>query len=149
MEEKKNIPQDLSPIQVSVKVNAPIEKVWEAITNPNQMRHWCFDIQKESIENGDTFTFYEPGGKNEYLHECLVLDFDENTLFRHTWAYPEISQGSSTVSWDLEKQGDITEVILTHEGTEHLLDAGDVMARENFVEGWSELLRDLKKFVEN
>ena len=32
-------------VKISVKVNAPIEKVWDAITNREQMKEWYFNIK--------------------------------------------------------------------------------------------------------
>ena len=147
MEEKKNIPQDLDPVQITVKIAADQEKVWNAITRPEIMRQWYFDVDQDILADGVTFQFYEPGGENKFLHECLILEFVEPTKLRHTWAYPELSQGSSTVNWDLENDGEFTEVILTHEGIEHLYDGGDAMAKANFIEGWKEILTNLKNFV--
>lgn len=140
MEEKKNIPQDLDPVQISTRVNAPVQKVWEALTDPAQMRKWYFDVDLDSLQDGDTFKFYEPGDEKKFLHECLILEMVEPSKFRHTWAYPELSQGSSTVNWDLEDHGEQTDVILTHEGIHHLYDAGDAVAKQNFIDGWTEIL---------
>ena len=140
MDQKENIPQDINPIQISNKINAPIEKVWEALTNPAQMRQWYFDVDKDNLQEGDTFTFYEPGEEKKFLHECLILEMVEPSKFRHTWAYPDYSHGSTTVNWDLESDGEQTEVILTHEGIHHILDGGDAFKQENFVEGWTEIL---------
>lgn len=149
MEQKENIPQDIDPVQISTKVHAPIEKVWAALTDPALMRQWYFDIDRDSLQDGDTFKFYEPGGENKFLHECLILEMVEPTKFRHTWAYPEHSQGSSTVNWDLESHGEDTEVILTHEGIHHLYDGGDALSEANFVAGWTAILNEtLRDFVE-
>ncbi|MXV37356.1 SRPBCC domain-containing protein [Flavobacteriaceae bacterium Ap0902] len=149
MEERENIPQDLRPIQVSTKIIAPIEKVWDAITKPQRMREWYFDVVENEIIDGSVFSFYEPGDEHEFYHECFVLEFEEPTKFRHTWAYPKLSQGSSTVNWDLKKEGDMTEVILTHESIHELEDAGPEITRENFAEGWIEILNEnLKTYLE-
>lgn len=149
MEQGENIPQDLNPVQISTKVKAPIEKVWAALTDPQRMRQWYFDIDRESLQDGDTFKFYEPGDKKEFLHECLILEMKAPSKFRHTWAYPELSKGSSTVNWDLESDGDQTEVILTHEGIEHLYDGGKAIAKEDFIAGWTEILNnELPNFLD-
>jgi uncharacterized protein YndB with AHSA1/START domain len=31
-------------VKISVKVNAPVDKVWNALTNKEQMKNWYFDI---------------------------------------------------------------------------------------------------------
>lgn len=150
MKEKSNIPQDIQPIQVAHTVHAPIEKVWEAITLPDVMRKWYFDVDVDKIEDGTVFRFYEPGDKKEFLHECLVLEMEASNHIRHTWTYPDISQGSSTVIWDLESKDDTTEVIVTHESTHDLYDGGDALAKANFLQGWTEIItKNLPAFLEN
>lgn len=150
MKEKENIPQDLHPIQVSTQIKAPIERVWEAITVPAQMRKWYFDIVEDEISDGSIFSFYEPGEEKEFYHECLVLEFEKPNQFRHTWAYPKLSQGSSTVNWDLKTDNESTEVILTHEGIHHLSDAAAIITQENFAKAWLEILdENLREFLED
>lgn len=149
MEEKKNIPQNLNPIQVSTKINAPIERVWEAITNTDMMRQWFVGIDRNEIQDGDTFQFIEMFGTEQLLHECLVLEMNDPSLFRHTWAYPELSQESSTVNWDLEKDGNQTEIIITHEGIDRL--TGDLpgLTDQRLMGFWDDAINQhLKKFLE-
>lgn len=149
MEEKRNIPQDLEPIQISAKINAPIEKVWEAITKPSLLKQWFAAIDLDELQDGDTFTFLEMFGDQQMLHECLILEMDEPNLFRHTWAYADLSQASSTVNWDLEKDGNQTEVIITHESIHQVaLDLPD-LTPERLTGFWEvSLNQNLKKFLE-
>ncbi|MDO5654994.1 MAG: SRPBCC domain-containing protein [Flavobacteriaceae bacterium] len=150
MEQLENIPQDIDPVQISARIHAPINRIWNALTQPALMRQWYFDIDREQLQDGDTFQFYEPGDENKFLHECLILEMNEPEKFRHTWTYPLLSKGSSTVNWDLEAHDDETEVIITHEGIHHLYDGGDGIAKENFINGWKEILNvSLRNFVES
>ena len=56
------------PIIVERTYNAPIEKVWNAITNKDEMKKWYFDLAEFKAEPGFEFQFYGegkqgPGGK--------------------------------------------------------------------------------------
>lgn len=52
------------PIIVQYKVNAPIEKVWKALTNMAEMKSWYFDIPDFELEVGRQFVD-ELWGKSE------------------------------------------------------------------------------------
>ena len=46
---------------------APLEKVWNALTDKDQMKQWYFDIPDFRLEEGAVFNFYEPGGNNLFI----------------------------------------------------------------------------------
>lgn len=149
MEEKKNIPQNLAPIQVSTKINASIENVWEAITSPSLLKQWFAAIDTEELRDGDTFRFLELFGDEQLLHECLILEMNSPTNFRHTWAYPDLSQASSTVNWDLEKDGNQTEVIVTQESIHQIAVDLPELTPDRLIGFWeTSLNRNLKRFLE-
>ena len=149
MQEKKNIPQNLNPIQISTKINAPIDLVWDAITNPDVMRQWFVGVDRSEIQDGDTYKFIEMFGDEQLLHECLILEMDEPSRLRHTWSYPDLSQASSTVTWNLEKQGNQTEVLLTHEGIHRLTSDLPDLTDQRLMSFWDNALNQhLKKFLE-
>ena len=35
-----------APIVIEQTVNAPVSKVWQAITDKNQMKQWYFDLKE-------------------------------------------------------------------------------------------------------
>lgn len=141
--------ENSTPIVTTATYNAPVEKVWQAITDREEMRQWYFDMPDFEPRVGCTFSFYEPGGANKFLHRCTISEVVPHKRLRHTWTHPELSKGSSVVTWELEPVGDKTRVTLTHEGVESFADGGADFARANYVEGWRQLLGEsLKKFLE-
>lgn len=149
MKEKENIPQDIQPIQVSTEINAPVERVWEAITEPKLLRQWFVGVDVDSIEDGTSFQFIEMFGDKQVIHEALVLDYVKNSILRHTWTYPELSQWSSTVNWDLEVEGDFVKVIVTHEGIHHIAQDIPSLTPMRIYHFWDRALnKHLKLFVE-
>ncbi|MFP3834179.1 SRPBCC family protein [Chryseobacterium sp. SIMBA_028] len=138
-----------TPITVQYKINAPIEKVWNALTNQNEMKSWYFDIQDFELKAGSIFNFYEPGGENKYHHQCEILEIVPNKKLMHTWAYPDFSELKTTVTWDLQPEDDGTLVKLIHENIENFKDLGDGFSRENFTGGWNSILgQSLKEYLE-
>ena len=130
-------------------IKAPVEKVWEALTEKEQMKQWYFTIPDLVLEEGSQFSFYEPGGQNKFLHTCVITEVTPLQRFQHTWTHPTHSQGRSLVTWDLVPQGNATEVTLMHEGIENFADGGPDLSPENYAAGWEEIVeRSLKNFVE-
>ncbi|MCS4300824.1 SRPBCC domain-containing protein [Chryseobacterium sp. BIGb0232] len=138
-----------TPITVQYKINVPIEKVWTALTDKNEMKSWYFDIQDFEPELGNVFNFYEPGGENKYHHQGEILEIISHKKLKHTWAYPDFSDQKTTVIWELQSEDNGTLVTLTHEGIENFKDLGEGFSRKNFTGGWNAILgQSLKEYLE-
>jgi uncharacterized protein YndB with AHSA1/START domain len=140
------IPQ---PITLEQTYYAPLDKVWKAITDKDQMKEWYFSLDEFRPEVGFEFQFYGEGRKGEkYLHRCKITDIIEPQKLQYSWTY-EGYQGYSVVTFALVDQGEITKLELTHEGVETFPDSPD-LARESFMEGWTYITgTSLKNFLEN
>lgn len=137
-------------IIVTKKITAPIEKVWRALTDKNEMQLWYFDIPDFEAEVGKSFDFYEPGEEKKYLHRIEILEIIENQKLKHTWFYPTFSDDKTIVTWELKSYGEDTKVTLKHEGTENLKDLGEGFSNESFTQGWNEIIgQSLKLYLEN
>lgn len=138
-----------SPIVVEAKFNAAPEKVWQALTDKDQMRTWYFDIPDFELKVNATFNFYEPGEAKKYHHRCTIKEIVSNVKLRHTWTHPSHSKGESMLTWEIIPDVDSVLVRLTHSGIENFADAGSDFSRENYVMGWNEIVgQSLKGFVE-
>ena len=136
------------PFVIERIVNAPVEKVWAAITDKDLMKQWYFDIPAFKPEVGCEFSFVgQDHDCVEWVHLCRVTEVIVNEKLSHTWRY-EGQPGDSEVTWELFDEGDSTRVKLTHTGLETFPPI-KAMARENFVAGWTEIVGSmLPKFVE-
>ena len=56
------------PLVVERVFNAPIEKVWKAITKKEEMKQWYFDLAEFKAEVGFEFRFYGGPPEKQYLH---------------------------------------------------------------------------------
>jgi len=137
-----------TPLIVERTYNAPVAKVWEALTNPEQMRHWYFDIPGFKPEVGFEFSFSAKGKEGEdYHHECRITEVVPLSRLTHSWRYRG-HPGDSSVTFELTPEGNKTHVKLTHTGLESFPPVS-AFARENFVEGWNQIIgKGLKEFVE-
>lgn len=118
----------------------PASKVWQAITDKEQMKEWYFTIDDFILREGAEFNFSVPDGDNIYHHRCVIKEIVPEKLFSHTWTHPSQSKGESVVTWELEPVEDGTKVTLTHRGVESFADGGPNFVYENYQAGWEDIL---------
>ena len=130
-----------TPIVIEKTYNAPVEKVWKAITDKNEMKQWYFDIPEFKAEPGFEFQFYGEGKTGEkFLHLCKITDVVKNKKLRHSWRYDGY-EGNSFVTFELFDEGGKTRLKLTHEGIETFpKTATDDFAKKDFEEGWTHII---------
>jgi len=137
-------------IVIERNYNAPIEKVWRAITDRNEMKKWYFDLSEFIPEAGFEFQFYGEGKQGErFLHLCKVTEVINGKKLTYSWRYDGY-EGNSFVTFELFEQGNKTKLKLTHKGLESFpATAHNDFAKENFMEGWTHIIgTGLKEYVE-
>lgn len=137
------------PLVKEITLNAPVSKVWKAITDKEQMKKWYFDLAEFTPEVGFEFRF-EGGDENRsYLHLCKVTEVIEGKKLTYSWRYDGF-EGNSFVSWELFDEGGKTKLVLTHTGLESFPESNPDLAIKNFEHGWNEIIgSSLVKYLEN
>lgn len=127
--------------------NAPVTKVWKAITDKDEMKHWYFDLAHFKPQVGFEFQFYAGSEEKKYLHLCKVTEVIPKEKLTYSWRY-EGYEGMSFVTFELFPEGNKTRMKLTHTGLETFPKLPD-FARESFSAGWTDIIgTSLKKYVE-
>jgi uncharacterized protein YndB with AHSA1/START domain len=137
------------PFVIERTYQAPVEKVWKAITDKDQMKEWYFDLAVFKPEVGFEFQFEagEPG-KKQYLHVCKITEVVAGRKITYSWRYDGY-EGNSFVTFELFPEGDKTRLKLTHAGLETFPASNPDFAKKNFAAGWTEIIgTSLKEFVE-
>ena len=135
---------------VKQRINAPVDKVWNAITDKALMKKWYFDIPDFELQKNHKFNFFEPGDQKKFHHQGEILEVIPQQKLKHSWTYPEFSKDKTLVKWELQQEEDATVVTLTHKGLENFDHLGKEFSRNSFEEGWKEIIeKSLKQFVEN
>jgi uncharacterized protein YndB with AHSA1/START domain len=139
----------MSPLVIERVYNAPAEKVWQALTSADAMRHWYFDLPEFKAEPGFEFEFHGKGKDGQdFLHKCRVTAVEPGRKLTHSWRY-EGYPGESYVTFELFPEGDKTRIKLTHEGLETFPQDTNDFARGNFEMGWNQIIgTSLKEYVE-
>ena len=138
-----------NPLVIEQTLDAPVEKVWDAITNKEKMKQWYFELSDFKPVVGFQFSFPGQGHKGEnYIHLCKVTAVEPNKKIQYSWRY-ENYEGDSLVTFELFEEGKKTRLRLTHEGLETFPQNNPDFARESFTGGWTELITKLLvKFLE-
>lgn len=134
-------------VVVERRFNAPIARVWKALTDVEQMRQWYFDLKEFKPEVGFEFEFIVEHEGAKYHHLCRVTEVDPPRKIAYTWRYKS-EEGDSLVTFELAPEGNKTKLRLTHEGLETFPRTA-AFARKNFEAGWTAIAGELVQFVES
>jgi uncharacterized protein YndB with AHSA1/START domain len=149
---------DLDAIISEIDIAAPPERVFQALTEPGQLKRWFTDSScPTKTWNMDA----RPGGAYSYATEksatvvingvdefkCYgeILEFDPPRLLVYTWIanWHLDKQLKTVVRWELTPSNVGTHVRVTHSGL-----AQEQVAREDYRGGWTGMVKKLKEFVE-
>ena len=126
--------------------NAPVARVWKAITDVEEMRSWYFELNAFKPEVGFEFEFIVEHEGMKYHHLCQVTEVIPHKKIAYTWRYKG-EPGDSLVTFELFAGDDKTRLKLTHAGIE-TFPKTPAYARKNFEAGWTAISSELQLFLE-
>ena len=129
-------PQTPAPFIIERVFEAPAARVWQALTNKDEIKQWSFDIPQFEPEEGFEFTFTGQNEDRVFVHYCQVTEVIDQRKLSYSWRYENIN-GITHVTWELFPEGKRTRLRLTHQGLEKIAYAGKDFQRSNFEGGWS------------
>jgi len=137
------------PFIIERTYNAPAARLWEAITEREKMKEWYFDLKEFIPEPGFEFRFVGgPENGIQYEHVCKITEVIPGKKLTYSWRY-EGYPGISFVTFELSPEGNSTLLKLTHAGLETFPSDQKDFAKENFAEGWTQIIgTSLKAYVE-
>ncbi len=93
-------------IVVERTLDAPVARVWTALTNVTEMRQWYFDLKEFKPEIGFEFEFVVEHEGNTYHHLCKITEVIPQKRIAYTWRYKG-EPGDSLVTFELFPDGTI------------------------------------------
>ena len=63
-----------TPLVIERILDAPVNAVWEAITDKDKMKQWYFDLSAFSPTVGFEFSFSGGSETKQYLHHCKITE---------------------------------------------------------------------------
>lgn len=139
--------------QKEITIKQSVDRVWEALTHPDKMKKWYFNISNFEAKEGEIFDFIvsitDEEGVHDFRHLFKILEVIPNKKLKHSWEYPGHSPGISTLTWEVIPEGESTRVILTHEGLENISDEDSrYFSKASFISGWKDILKGMKEKLE-
>ena len=127
-----------APFVIEQSYPVPVNKVWKAIADKEQMKQWYFDIAEFEPKVGFQFSFLGENEGRKFVHLCQVTEVIPYRKLCYSWCYEGI-EGFSQVSFDLSDEGESTRLKLTHEGLESFPQNED-FRKKNFEQGCTEII---------
>ena len=124
------------PIVVEEIYSAPPEVVWEAITEPEQMREWYFDTIKEFRPKVGFETCFDVDCEGDtFPHRWTVTEVIPAEKLVYRWRYDGYA-GDSFVTWELQEDPDGTRIKVTHTCTESFPQDHSVFDEDACMDAW-------------
>lgn len=132
----------ISSLRITRLIQADQQAVWDAWTQPDQMRRWACpepggvqDVSSD-FRVGGAFTISMQVEGNPHTAVGTYREIDAPNRLVYTWDWKEEGQGvgETVVTVEFEARGDATEIILVHEGFPA------VEAKEGHEQGWGACL---------
>ena len=127
-------------LSVSRVIKAPVNLVFRAWTEPDQLRQWfspseeeCRDLTAD-IKTGGAFRIHTACKTGDTIAIGKYLEVIPNKRLRFSWSWENYAMPDSVVTVDFEDLGTSTRLTLRHEGLPDQEDA------DQHTEGWTFLL---------
>jgi uncharacterized protein YndB with AHSA1/START domain len=154
---KAMITPDQDAVVSDVEIAAPAERVFQALTEADQLMRWFTDASypakywKMDARLGGSYSYASENSKivvngvNEFKCRGEILEFDPPRLLVYTWIgnWHLNPNRKTIVRWELTPSASGTHVKVTHSGL-----AEEPEARKDYSGGWSGVVENLKQFME-
>jgi uncharacterized protein YndB with AHSA1/START domain len=134
--------------KASIVIEAPASKVWEALTNPEQIKQWFFGTEAISDwKEGSTLEFKGVWEGKEYLDKGVILKMEPEKLFQYSYfsnfsGLEDKPENYANIIYDLEEENGHTTLTVKQENIV------DDATRERSENNWKEVLNSLKTMLE-
>ena len=134
--------------RAQIDVNAPLNKVWDALVEPEQIKQYIFGTQAVSDwKEGSRIVWKGEWKGKPYEDKGTILKFQPRQLLQYSHfspltGQPEVPENYHTVTIELIDRGDYqTRVVLSQDNNATTDD------QRHSEENWGAMLDGLKKFL--
>lgn len=137
-----------TPIIVEEIFDAPVQKVWTAITVLDEMKRWYFDnIPTFEPVVGFETEFGVQSETRHFQHIWKITEVIFNKKISYSWQYSEYT-GAALVSFELFEMGNQTKLRVSNFGLETFPQDIPEFAPESCQAGWEYFIKGrLKKYL--
>lgn len=136
-------------IVVEASYNTSISQVWNALTEPHQMRDWFFENIKDfKAKEGFETSFVVTNQGRVFPHLWKVTEVLPQKRLTLNWKYGNYA-GDSEVIFELIQHNEIVKLKLTHHILESFPENVPEFSRSNCEAGWKYFIQqNLKQYLE-
>lgn len=133
----------------SITIDAPKEEVWDALTNPEQIKKYFFGTEAVSDwKKGSPLYFRGEWEGKKYEDKGTILETKPNEIFKYSYwssmsGIEDKPENYVDVTYELSGDGNMTTVKITQENI-----PSEEM-RKHSEENWNKVLSDLKNLLEH
>jgi len=141
----------MNKLSVTVKkeINAPVSKVWHALTDPAQIKEYLFGTNASSDwKKGSPITYSGEWNGKAYVDKGTIIEIIPDRLL-HTTYYSgmsgkaDIPENYANVIYRVEPHGTATEISIEQDNIEN------EEGVEHMKQNWGIVLDSMKKLLEN
>lgn len=134
--------------KVTIEIDAPIEKVWDALTNPALIKQYFFGTEAISDwKVGSTLLFKGEWEGKEYVDKGTILKLEKPNLLKYDYLsslsnLDDLPENYAAITYELSHSDGktILNILQDNIATEE--------ARDHSQENWAYIMGDMKKLVE-
>ena len=135
-------------LQKSILLAAPVDRVWKALTDPDDIRIYFFGTNTVTDwKKGSPIYFRGVWDGKEYEDKGTILTIEKPVLIRYNYwssmsTKPDVPENYSIITYQLEKNQQGTRLTVSQDN----FDSRE--AYDHSSASWESVLHDLKKLVE-
>jgi uncharacterized protein YndB with AHSA1/START domain len=134
--------------KISVSINAPASRVWDALTKPELVKQYLFGTNvKSDWKVGSPITYSGVWEGKAYEDKGKILTVEPGKKLVSTYwsaleGKPDLPENYKTVSYELSAEGRGTKLTLTQDNNATLEEA------DHTKQNWDIVLQSMKKLLE-
>jgi uncharacterized protein YndB with AHSA1/START domain len=144
-----------SHIERDILIDAPVETVWRAVTEPDQVSRWFSDAAEIDVRAGGagSLTWNDRATSKPMTVQIIVEAVEPRRRFSYRWVYPEGAEpregNSLLVEFLLTAEGEKTRLRVVESGLPALDWPDDEKAKyaDEHDQGWVQHLDHLRDFL--
>jgi uncharacterized protein YndB with AHSA1/START domain len=131
-----------------IRIDAPVSKVWEALTTPSIIKQYFFNtVAVSDWKEGSPLIFKGEWRGKQYEDKGIILNVDLQKLFRYTYwssmsGLEDKPENYVTITYELTERNNGTYLSVKQENIR------DEKTRQHSEENWNKVLAELKEFLE-
>lgn len=134
-------------VVVEADIDAPVASLWQALTDPQQMRQWYFDnIPDFKPEVGFRTEFMVDAGERQFMHQWQVTEVEHQAKLAYRWTFDSYP-GSSQSVFELSGDDSRSHLRISIPVEEDFPDDIPEFKRESCLGGWQYMIAQIQNFL--